>query len=177
MANRGVAAEEAEAAAAEPVDGPDHFVPAVTGEAEIKEPGDIAPGMRIPSSGRGNSDDGLAWENPSSNQLFRALHRKNKPIEEEDSSSVAHVHAEVTDGTWNAIMDYENMHPECPNPKLARFYGMYGIPTLKSRFTKMWSNLEPFDRHDWIVDRCGKEVPRVPFPCRVVGRCGRVLFR
>jgi hypothetical protein len=35
---------------------------------------------------------------------------------------------------------------------------MYGNPTLKARFTKMWSSLEPFDRHDWVVDRCGKEV-------------------
>ena len=32
----------------------------------------------IPSSGRGNSEQGDCWENPNPQQLFNALKRKNK---------------------------------------------------------------------------------------------------
>jgi cytochrome c heme-lyase len=120
--------------------------------------GDQVPGEPIPSSGRGNSDDGKSWENPSANQLFRALHRKQKAIEEEDAPAVANVHAAVTKATWDAVREYEDLHSECKEVTLARFYGMFGIPTYKSRWTKWRSGVEPFDRHDWIVDRCGKEV-------------------
>lgn len=55
-------------------------------------------------------------------------------------------------------MEYEKLHKECENPTLARFYGMYGILSWKSKWTKWRTGVEPFDRHDWIVDRCGKEV-------------------
>jgi len=72
--------------------------------------GDDIPGMHIPASGRGNSEDGKSWVNPSSNQLFRALKRKNKPIEIDDALDVSDVHAQVTDGSWEAVMKYERLH-------------------------------------------------------------------
>ncbi len=43
-------------------------------------------------------------------QLFRALMRKEKPIEAGDASAVAAVHVAVTDNTWQCIMEYEKLH-------------------------------------------------------------------
>jgi len=72
--------------------------------------------------------------------------------------SVGMVHAAVTDMSWNAVLEYEDLHKaKCPTPKLARFYGMYGIHTTKSKILKMFTGIVPFDRHDWIIDRCGTE--------------------
>jgi len=76
------------------------------------DPLDEVPPNFIPASGRGNSEDGKAWLNPSANQLFRALTRKDKPIEQDDAQSVADVHVFVTEGTWSAISEYEDLHKE-----------------------------------------------------------------
>lgn len=48
-------------------------------------------------------------------QLFRALMRKDKPIEAADASAVAAVHVAVTDNTWNCIMEYEKLHAKSVN--------------------------------------------------------------
>jgi len=120
---------------------------------------DQVPSSTIPAKGTGNSEDGQRWLNPSANQLYRSFMRKDKPIDQEDSPSVAVVHEAVTTQSWEQIMEYEQFHKgTCSNPSLARFQGMYGIPTMKSRFMGTFFGVKPYDRHDWTVDRCGKEV-------------------
>lgn len=124
------------------------------------DPLDRVSGTAIPAAGRGNSDSGREWLNPSPKQLYRALHRKNKGIDIEDAASVSMVHNAVTEMSWTAVMEYERMHARrCAAPTLSRFQGMDGIFSAKARFVHWmgWANL-PFDRHDWYVDRCGKEV-------------------
>jgi hypothetical protein len=74
--------------------------------------GEHVPDNVIPAAGRGNSEDGRNWVNPSANQLFRALMRKEKPIEAQDAQAVAAVHVAVTDNTWREIMEYEKLHAE-----------------------------------------------------------------
>ncbi len=56
------------------------------------DPKDHIPASVIPASGRGNSDDGHLWLNPSANQLYRALKRKDKAIDIDDAPAVASVH-------------------------------------------------------------------------------------
>jgi len=118
------------------------------------------PGESIPATGRGNSEDGSGWLNPSAGQLFRSLKRKNKPIEYSDALDVASVHALVTSSTWDAIMEYEELHSSsCEFPKLARFSGMDGIYSVKAKFRHyLLRQPWPYDRHDWVVNRCGEEV-------------------
>jgi cytochrome c heme-lyase len=71
---------------------------------------------------------------------------------------VALVHEAVTDQTWDAIMEYEKLHhAECPGPRLARFAGMFGHHTIKARLAHLFGFDYPYDRHDWVVDRCGTE--------------------
>lgn len=120
---------------------------------------DFVPGALIPATGRGNSADGAHWANPSPQQLFLALRRKDKPIQESDVFMVALIHSEVTQYTWNMIQEFEDLHKsECPNPSLKRFEGNYGKMSPKSFLGEKILGAELFDRHDWYVDRCGKEV-------------------
>merc|ERR1712129_666102 len=47
-------------------------------------------------------------------------------------------------------------------PKLARFEGRDGVRSPKARFFHYAMGMPwPYDRHDWTVDRCGKEVEYV----------------
>ncbi|MES1913039.1 MAG: hypothetical protein MHM6MM_005272 [Cercozoa sp. M6MM] len=156
-------------------------------QEEIAEHEEYIPEAKIPATGRGNSADGQSWENPSASQLFRALRRRGKDVESSDAASVANAHEVVTQMTWDGIMQFEDMHKdECAEPKLARFQGtafslsallgicpcdwmhagMWGhtsiyerIADLKARFVYGHTEgIKSFDRHDWWVDRCGREV-------------------
>ena len=56
-------------------------------------------------------------------------------------------------------MMWESLHSEeCKSPKLKSFGGKAKYFSPRARL-RGWLGYElPFDRHDWIVDRCGKEV-------------------
>lgn len=131
-------------------------------EAGLHPLGELTPDGAIPAANQqGNSPTGSHWLNPSANTLYRALARKQKAIAASDALAVSTVHNAVTDNTWLAIMEYEQMHVRgCPEgPTLARFYGMDGVWSMKARFVNgVLGGPLPFDRHDWVVDRCGKEV-------------------
>jgi hypothetical protein len=120
---------------------------------------DLVPGGLIPAAGRGNSEDGAHWVNPTPMQLFRAIRRKEMDIQEEDALEVAFTHATVVDFTWQLIEEYEGKYrQQCPNIALKRFEGKYGQHTMKSWLTEKAFGLTPYDRHDWWIDRCGTEV-------------------
>lgn len=124
-----------------------------------EDPNDRVSPLSIPSTGRGNSDDGQSWMNPTANQLYNALKRKDKPIDPSATASVANAHNMVTSQTWDNVMEYEKeFFDTCPNPKLARFVGEYGNDSIKAKIMSAVYDIKPFDRHDWTVDRCGKEV-------------------
>ena len=98
---------------------------------QLVPPGEYVPHNTIPATGRGNSEDGSAWLNPSASQLYRAMKRRDKPIEQSNDDAVAHVHelsvfnsrvycqscrhmhSRVTSNTWEAIMQYEALHHAC----------------------------------------------------------------
>uniref|UniRef100_A0A6A7GAV6 Holocytochrome c-type synthase n=1 Tax=Hirondellea gigas TaxID=1518452 RepID=A0A6A7GAV6_9CRUS len=129
------------------------------GHTVLDEEFEEVPIEHIPSTGRGNSSDGKTWLNPSAGQLYRSCHRKNKGLEVDDAPAMSSTHVAITEGTWNAILEYENLHKSsCPEVKLARFWGMFEQHTIKARLIHSLGNDYPFDRHDWVVDRCGKEV-------------------
>eukprot|EP00457_Paulinella_chromatophora_P017001 gb/GEZN01017934.1/.p1 GENE.gb/GEZN01017934.1/~~gb/GEZN01017934.1/.p1 ORF type:complete len:257 (-),score=31.79 gb/GEZN01017934.1/:8-691(-) len=144
----------------EPDDGPDRFTPPSDPHfSPLGEEGDKQTGITIAATGHGNSEDGHGWVNPTPNELYRSFMRKRRPIAKEDTMMQSYIHNAVVEETWTNIMQYESLHLEqCPEPKLARFQGMAGILSPKSRVVKFLTGEVPFDRHDWFVDRCGKEV-------------------
>lgn len=46
----------------------------------------------------------------------------------------------------------------CGGPKLVKFEGKPKEITPKARLRSWMGYTLPFDRHDWVVDRCGKQV-------------------
>eukprot|EP00455_Lapot_gusevi_P047958 TRINITY_DN6573_c0_g4_i1.p1 TRINITY_DN6573_c0_g4~~TRINITY_DN6573_c0_g4_i1.p1 ORF type:complete len:184 (+),score=20.14 TRINITY_DN6573_c0_g4_i1:36-554(+) len=59
---------------------------------------------------------------------------------------------------WKGISVYEDLHKSaCPNPRFKKLIPV-SEPTIKARFLKLIGRDVPFDRHDYLVDRCGTEV-------------------
>ena len=57
------------------------------------------------------------------------------------------------------VLHWEHLHPNnCGGPKLKRFMGRPQEYSPKARLLNFLGYKLPFDRHDWVVDRCGKEV-------------------
>jgi len=69
------------------------------------------------------------------------------------------VHNNMNERTWRRVMQYEALHAdECADPKLLRFRGRPDELSDKARLRVERGEPEPFDRHDWVIDRCGKHV-------------------
>lgn len=49
----------------------------------------------------------------------------------------------------------------CDGPRLHSFSGLSTQMSPKARFNTFLGYQAPFDRHDWVVDRCGKEIEYV----------------
>lgn len=118
---------------------------------------------KIPKAKIGSieEDKEETWIYPSEQQFFNALKRKGwENTEEKDMKSVVSIHNHVNDIVWDKVMEYEKLHcKKCPNPKLLKFLGRPKDKSPKALFkSTLLGYKDPFDRHDWTVDRCGKEV-------------------
>jgi cytochrome c heme-lyase len=75
-------------------------------------------------------------------------------------SSISHIipiHNAVNERAWTLIRGWEGKSSDhCGGPKLASFSGKgAGASTPKAKWnTWVMGKLEPFDRHDWVVERC-----------------------
>lgn len=98
-----------------------------------------------------------AWVYPSEAQFYKAMKRKGWPAEAADMQSIVAIHNGVNERAWNHILRYEALHDGC-YPKLVRFQGRPQDYSPKARLLNLLGYKLPFDRHDWIVDRCGREV-------------------
>lgn len=64
------------------------------------------------------------------------------------------VHNAINEKAWQEIMKYEKLHlRSCSTPKLIRFIGVSDLKTPKARFKHLMGYVEPFDTHEWFVDR------------------------
>ena len=50
------------------------------------------------------------------------------------------------------------MGTRCGGPRLDSFMGLSTTMSPKARFNSFLGYTPPFDRHDWIVDRCGTKI-------------------
>lgn len=74
-------------------------------------------------------------------------------------SSIIPIHNAVNERAWHLIKRWEgNTSASCGGPKLLSFQGLgAGALSPKARLKSLWGYTEPFDRHDWVVERCGGE--------------------
>ncbi|XP_041475403.1 holocytochrome c-type synthase-like [Lytechinus variegatus] len=113
----------------------------------------------IPRAGKDEN-----WVYPSQQMFWNAMLRKgwrwqSDEIQQEDMHNIINIHNANNEQAWKEVLKWEAMHAkECPCPKLASFGGRYNDLSPRAKM-RCWMGYErPFDRHDWIVDRCGKKV-------------------
>ncbi|KAG7452855.1 cytochrome c and c1 heme-lyase [Guyanagaster necrorhizus] len=105
----------------------------------------------IPKARDGN------WVYPSEAQFFAAMDRKNHNPQAADMKTIVPIHNAVNERAWTEIMKWEAGRggEACGGVKLVNFKGRPGDLSPKARCKSFLGYAAPFDRHDWIVDRCG----------------------
>ncbi|KAK5956480.1 hypothetical protein OHC33_001965 [Knufia fluminis] len=102
------------------------------------------------------------WIYPSETQFFNAVMKKaatnTSPQELAGSiSSIIPIHNAVNERAWHLIKQWEgDSSKQCGGPKLLSFQGLgAGALSPKAKWkTTVMGAIEPFDRHDWTVERC-----------------------
>ena len=139
-----------------PADLSDKMSTAATGIASS-----VREASTIPKAGT----DDATWTYPSPEMFYNALARKNKldGAREEDMESVVAIHNNMNEMTWLQVLAWEALHDPSKRgpgeePKLLRFMGRPNELSPKAQVKMLFGHLKPFDRHDWIIDRGGKEI-------------------
>ncbi|QIW97911.1 hypothetical protein AMS68_003429 [Peltaster fructicola] len=103
------------------------------------------------------------WVYPSQEMFFNAMRRKGHEAKREDMSSIVPIHNAVNERAWAEIKMWEagQGSEKCGGPKLVSFSGDSKALTPKARWNQLVGYNPPFDRHDWVVDRCGKRIDYV----------------
>eukprot|EP00878_Enallax_costatus_P005158 GHUV01005421.1.p1 GENE.GHUV01005421.1~~GHUV01005421.1.p1 ORF type:complete len:292 (+),score=56.01 GHUV01005421.1:385-1260(+) len=108
---------------------------------------------------KGGTD--TTWLYPSPQMFYNALKRKGKgdDVSEEHMDAVVRAHNAMNEMTWRHVMDWEQLHcEECKYPTLLKFQGKPHDLSPLARVRSWLTGEVPFDRHDWVIDRCGMEV-------------------
>nr|BAN64325.1 cytochrome c/c1 heme lyase, putative [Babesia bovis] len=89
-----------------------------------------------------------------------ALKQKTNPDEAAFMNEAVMAHNTVNERSWSKMMEWERIHARtCSNPQLRRFVGRYGKESPRSLLHRyFWGMGQAFDRHDWYIYRCGREV-------------------
>jgi len=117
------------------------------------------PQARAVSSIPSASGNEPLWVYPSQQMFYNAMKRKGYSPQEEEMDAVVAIHNAVNERAWAEVVAWEaTLHPECTAElKLLRFQGKPNEPTGKARLNTLLGYSAPFDRHDWVISRCGAE--------------------
>eukprot|EP00884_Botryococcus_braunii_P006462 jgi/Botrbrau1/15817/Bobra.40_1s0006.4 len=99
------------------------------------------------------------WVYPSEQMFYNAMKRKGWRPVEDDMRTVVAIHNTVNERAWAEVLRWERLHAsECSCPRLRKFEGRPTAYSPKARLLNLLGYKLPFDRHDWVVDRCGRDV-------------------
>lgn len=108
----------------------------------------------IPRAGKDGN-----WIYPSQQQFYSAMLRKNYSPEARDMATIIPIHNAVNEKAWAEILKWEKGKGiTCGGPKLVSFSGDSSKLSPKARWNMLLGDTRPFDRHDWVIDRCGTRV-------------------
>ncbi|KAI0340488.1 cytochrome c and c1 heme-lyase [Trametopsis cervina] len=101
--------------------------------------------------------DGTNWVYPSQAQFYAAMERKKHNPNAPDMKVIVPIHNAVNERAWAELMKWEAGQggDKCGGVKLVSFKGRPQDRTPKARWKMLMGYSAPFDRHDWVVDRCG----------------------
>ncbi|KIY43847.1 cytochrome c and c1 heme-lyase, partial [Fistulina hepatica ATCC 64428] len=102
------------------------------------------------------SEDGN-WVYPSEAQFYAAMARKNHDPQAADMRTIVPIHNAVNERAWAEVLKWEAGRggEACGGVKLVTFSGDAKRISPKARCKMLLGYSAPFDRHDWIVNRCG----------------------
>ncbi|CAJ2511328.1 Uu.00g069530.m01.CDS01 [Anthostomella pinea] len=142
--------------------------PSTTGAAAATTPGDVPtrPWPRPANMEQETGADAASgnWIYPSEKMFFEAMKRKGHDPRTADMRTVVPIHNAVNERAWAEIKAWEGPWVEgssCGGPRLHSFSGLSTSLSPRARFNMLLGYQAPFDRHDWVVDRCGKEIEYV----------------
>ncbi|KAI1799186.1 cytochrome c and c1 heme-lyase [Daldinia bambusicola] len=101
------------------------------------------------------------WVYPSERMFFEAMKRKGHDPRAADMRAVVPIHNAVNERAWAEIKAWEEPYVKgtsCDGPRLHSFAGLSTHMSPRARINTLLGYQPPFDRHDWVVDRCGKEI-------------------
>ncbi|KAI5790120.1 cytochrome C1 heme lyase [Geopyxis carbonaria] len=100
------------------------------------------------------------WIYPSEEMFFNAMKRKAHDPRAADMRAIVPIHNAVNERAWAEIKAWEAGRggESCGGPRLASFAGDASKMSPRARINVLLGYQAPFDRHDWVVDRCGKKV-------------------
>ncbi|KAE8453122.1 hypothetical protein EG329_012309 [Mollisiaceae sp. DMI_Dod_QoI] len=101
------------------------------------------------------------WIYPSEKMFFEAMKRKGYSSDAKDMKTIVPIHNAVNERAWKEIKEWERpwgSEEKCGGPRLHSFLGLSTTLSPKARFNTLLGYTAPFDRHDWVVDRCGTRV-------------------
>jgi len=101
------------------------------------------------------------WVYPSERMFFDAMKRKGHDPQAPDMQTVVPIHNAVNERAWQEIKKWEApwiAGTSCQTPRLHSFSGLSTKLSPKARINTLLGYQAPFDRHDWVVDRCGQEI-------------------
>ncbi|KAK3678627.1 Cytochrome c1 heme lyase [Recurvomyces mirabilis] len=112
----------------------------------------------------GHDKESGNWIYPSQEMFFNAMKRKGHDADAKDMHSIIPIHNAVNERAWTEIKKWEQGRGSeaCGGPRLVSFAGDSKALTPRARWNSMVLGYQtPFDRHDWVIDRCGKKVEYV----------------
>nr|DBA44782.1 TPA_exp: holocytochrome c synthase [Nothoceros vincentianus] len=106
------------------------------------------------------------WVYPSPQMFYNSLVRKKKAgdVTEEDMEAVVATHNAVNEAAWSRLVRWEKLYTQLfpgsseHEPRLLHFKGRPHDMSPKAQVMKVLGYGAPFDRHDWTVDRGGREM-------------------
>ncbi|KAJ2508268.1 holocytochrome c synthase [Coemansia sp. RSA 2052] len=138
---------------------PLNMMPQLTQDMHTGQTAPLSTDREFSTIPRSNAQDDAVWEYPSPQQFYNALARKNMAAPEEYVDIMVDIHNFLNEGAWNEVLKWEARHKdECKMPRLTRLQGRPRDLSPMARISSWLHGVRPFDRHDWYVDRCGKQV-------------------
>ncbi|MCJ1244346.1 Cytochrome c1 heme lyase [Trapelia coarctata] len=104
------------------------------------------------------------WIYPSERMFFEAMKRKNYDPVATDMATIVPIHNAVNEKAWAEIKEWERRfawsreeNQRCGGPRLHSFSGDSKNLSPRARWNSLLGYQTPFDRHDWVVERCPGE--------------------
>ncbi|TFK42754.1 cytochrome C1 heme lyase [Crucibulum laeve] len=100
------------------------------------------------------------WVYPSEAQFFAAMARKNHNPQAADMKTIVPIHNAVNERAWAEILKWEagKGSEACGGLQLVNFKGKPRERSPRAQWKVLLGYAAPFDRHDWVVDRCGTKM-------------------